>query len=136
MTELSVADYVKLVGAGIEPAGIVGYSAVFWATYAFGRGFGMVLTQPAMSAPRENFELREFTEALYAAREDTMHGLGSQALALNASGIVGVRIDHQIRRLGGDRPGLMITFHAIGTAIDASGSVQPAAPEPVVDLTE
>jgi uncharacterized protein YbjQ (UPF0145 family) len=88
-----------------------------------------------MTVPRENFELREFTEAVYAAREETMHGLGAQALKLNASGIVGVRIDHQMQRLSGDRPGLVVTFHAIGTAIDARSSGHPAAPEPIVDLT-
>jgi uncharacterized protein YbjQ (UPF0145 family) len=34
LTELTVADYSKLVGAGIEPAGIVAWSSVFYANYA------------------------------------------------------------------------------------------------------
>ncbi len=35
MTELSVADYALLLRAGIEPAGIVAWSSVFFASYAY-----------------------------------------------------------------------------------------------------
>ena len=34
MTELSVADYAKLLRAGIEPLGIVAWSSVFFSSYA------------------------------------------------------------------------------------------------------
>ena len=35
LTELSVADYALLLRAGIEPAGIVAWSAVFFVGYSF-----------------------------------------------------------------------------------------------------
>ena len=35
MTELSVADYALLLRAGIEPAGIVAWSSVFFSSYAY-----------------------------------------------------------------------------------------------------
>ena len=40
LTELSVADYALLLRAGIEPAGIVAWSSVFFASYAYGAGGG------------------------------------------------------------------------------------------------
>src|SRR5580693_1354188 len=49
MTELSVADYALLLRAGIEPAGIVAWSSVFFSSYAYrgmlggpGGGAGMM----------------------------------------------------------------------------------------------
>ena len=135
LTELTVADYSKLVIAGIEPAGIVAWSSVFYANYAFGE---TILLGPGQISARENFELREFTQGFYAAREVVMGRLGGQAQMLGASGIVGVRLSHGMQPMsagGVSRPGLMVTFHAIGTAIHDSGEIQPAAPEPIIDLT-
>ena len=72
----------------------------------------------------QNFELREFTQAVYSAREAVMQQIAGQASALGASGVVGVRIGHSVqpRTLGGgvgmrELRGLMVTFNAIGTAI-------------------
>ncbi len=148
LTELSIADYALLLRAGIEPAGIVAWSSVFFANYGYygmlgpGAGMGMGSVQ--------NFELREFTQAFYGARETVMTQLTRQAAALGASGVVGVRIGHTARphtlsggmggAVGGfggrEIRGLMVTFNAIGTAIHQHehehASIEP--PEPVVDL--
>jgi uncharacterized protein YbjQ (UPF0145 family) len=130
LTELSVADYAKLVSADIEPAGIAAWSSVFSSTYGYQTA---LRAQPGLLAPgQESFELREFTQAVYAAREQVMRQLGLQAQALGASGIVGVRIDHEISRQG--TGGLMVTFHAIGTAIQEATDTTPAAPKPIIDL--
>ncbi|HME02366.1 MAG TPA: heavy metal-binding domain-containing protein [Solirubrobacteraceae bacterium] len=134
LTELSVSDYVKLVSAGIEPAGIVGWSSAFFATYAFSGGFGM---QSGMMASGQNFELREFTQGFYAAREQVMGRMGEQAERLGASGIVGVRLAHSVGQMGagGGQTGLLATFHAIGTAVHDRPDVEPPAPKPTIDVS-
>ncbi len=134
LTELSVADYVKLARANIEPLGIVAWSSVFFVAAYYttqmlgGTGF------------MENQELGEFTQGVYSAREIVMGRLTAQAAELGASGVIGTRIEHQIGRvsLGGgryQRGGLMVTFHAIGTAIREARHTTPYAPKPIVDLT-
>jgi uncharacterized protein YbjQ (UPF0145 family) len=139
LTELSVADFAKLVNAGFEPLGIVAWSSVYFAGYAFGPGIaggGMML------GPVQTYELREFTRAFYEARETVMAELSGQASALGASGIVGMKISHRAVRhtlsagMGGrERNGLMVTFNAVGTAIreERRSPIQP--PETTVDLT-
>ncbi len=135
LTELSVADYAKLLGAGIEPAGIVAWSSVCYSTYGYATA---VRAQSGLfTSGIESFELREFTEAIYAARERVMERIGAQAQALGASGIVGVRMPHEIsRRAFGQSniAGLLVTLHAIGTAIDDASDADPPAPQPTIDL--
>ncbi len=142
LTELSVSDYAKLLQAGIEPVGIVAWSAVFFASYAF--PVTGVLGAGALGG-LQNYELSEFTQAFYSAREQVMERIGAQATALGASGIVGMRLAHDMRRHtvqgrsqgfgGGERSGLMVTFHAIGTAVSESAQPTISAPETTVDLT-
>jgi uncharacterized protein YbjQ (UPF0145 family) len=141
LSELSVADFAKLVQAGFEPLGIVAWSSVFFASYSFGPGLsggGMAM------GGMQNFELREFTQAFYNAREAVMARLSEQATALGATGIVGVRIGHTARRHelgagwgpgGGSRTGLMVTFNAIGTAIHQRVKAAAQAPKTILDLS-
>ncbi len=139
LTELSVADFAKLVRAGFEPLGIVAWSAVFFAGYAFGPGIaaGEMMTM----GTTQNYELREFTQALYLARETVMASVGEQAASLGATGIVGMKIGHRARRhslaagFGSrERSGLMVTFNAIGTAIRQQQQASVRPPKPVLDL--
>jgi uncharacterized protein YbjQ (UPF0145 family) len=147
LTELSVSDYAKLVQAGIEPAGIAAWSSVFFAAYSFG---SMMANQgqggmgSLMGAQSYNYELREFTQALYGAREQVMQSMGAQAQSMGATGIVGVRINHSMRRQdvgsgglagGGVRSGLVVEFHAIGTAITEAADAKPWPPQTAIDLT-
>jgi uncharacterized protein YbjQ (UPF0145 family) len=134
LTELSVADYAKLLSAGVEPEGIVGSSSVCFSGLSFDTA---ARARSGMLGGEESFELREFTQAIYAAREGVMERMGAQARSLNASGIVGVRIDHSISResLGqGGASGLLATFHAIGTAVRETADVHPQPPTPTIDL--
>ncbi len=145
LTELSLPEFALLVQAGFEPLGIVAWSSVFFGGFAFGRGLGggeMLAFGPGAV---QNFELREFTQAFYAARETVMAQLGAQAAALGADGIVGMRIGHSARRqslatgMGSrERAGLMITFNAVGTAIAQRererGQPRLPAVQPVIDL--
>jgi uncharacterized protein YbjQ (UPF0145 family) len=143
LTELSVAEYAQLVRAGFEPVGIVAHSSVFFAGYAFGvgrTGFSGGEMLGGIGA-MQNFELSEFTQAFYNARETVMTQMSAQARELGAGGIVGVRIDHTARRQelsagygSGGRSGLMVTFNAIGTAIRQRSDAAVQAPEPVLDL--
>jgi uncharacterized protein YbjQ (UPF0145 family) len=140
LTELSVADFAKLVRGGFEPVGVVAWSSVFFAGYAFG---------PAIAAGEmalgfgQNYELPEFTQAFYEARESVMTRLGEQAERLGASGIVGARIGHKAvpRTLGGgmnsrERSGLMVTFDAIGTAIRQRGEAPLHPPETALSMND
>ena len=142
MTELSVADYALLLRAGIEPAGIVAWSSVFFSSYAYR---GMLGAGPGAMSSMQPYELSEFTQALYNARERTMGQINRQAAALGASGVVGVRIGHTIRPhtissgMGGgfgasELRGMMVTFNAVGTAIRQHEHAEIQAPKPVVDL--
>ncbi len=134
LTELSVADYAKLARAGIEPLGIVAWSSVFfiaasYATPGFG-GLGFA----------QNQELGEFTQGVYSARETVVARLTEQAARLSASGVIGVRIGHQIKRasIGGgryERGGLIVSFHAIGNAIREATDAHFSEPQTIVDLT-
>lgn len=135
LTELSVADYAKLAMAGIEPLGFVAWSSVFfvaasYTTQMLGGGLGFTRNQ----------ELPEFTQGIYGARETVMGRMTAQAARLGASGVIGARIDHTIRRIsmGGGRyeqGGLMVSFHAIGTAIREPADAHVPAPKMTVDLT-
>jgi uncharacterized protein YbjQ (UPF0145 family) len=142
LTELSVADFAKLVQAGFEPCGIVAWSAVFFVSYAF----SPTLLEGGMlgGGGFRNYELSEYTQAFYSARETVMQRMASQAEALHATGVVGVRIGHTARRhtigreFGGrERSGLMVTFNAIGTAIRQEQQTQTPIhpPEMTIDLT-
>lgn len=77
---------------------------------------------------------------MYGAREIVVQRLTAQAGRLRASGVVGVRIGHGIQRisLGGgryERGGLMVTFHALGTAIRETADASFGAPKTTIDLT-
>jgi uncharacterized protein YbjQ (UPF0145 family) len=135
LTELSVADYANLARTGIEPAGIVAWTSVFFAAYE-----NNWLMQPNALNPVQNYELREFTEGVYGAREQVMERLSLQAQQLGAEGIVGMRIGHTVRRqeIGSanrSRGGAVITFDAIGTAVRNTDAVRLDAPKTTVDLT-
>jgi uncharacterized protein YbjQ (UPF0145 family) len=139
LTELSVADFSKLEQAGFEPLGIVAWSSVFFAGYS---ASGLAVGGRMMVGATENFELRDFTQAFYNARETVMAELGAQASAVGASGVVGVRIGHRAvphtlpARMGSSsRTGLMVTFNAIGTAIRQRESAPLHPPETTIDLT-
>jgi uncharacterized protein YbjQ (UPF0145 family) len=135
LTELSVADYANLQRAGIEPLGIVAWTSVFFAAY--GNNW---IAEPNVLNPTQNYELREFTQGVYSAREQVMGRLGLQAQQLGASGIVGVRIGHTVRRQDAgagnqQRGGAVITFDAIGTAVRERAGVRQDPPKTTVDLS-
>lgn len=138
LTELSLADFANLDRAGIEPLGVVAWSSVFFVAASYNTqmmsgGLGRLST-----TGMENQELPEFTQGIYSARESVIAQMTGQAQQLNASGVIGTRIDHGIERIEGDsnRPGgLIVTFHAIGTAIREREAATLYPPEMTVSLT-
>ncbi|MHB1537369.1 MAG: heavy metal-binding domain-containing protein [Solirubrobacteraceae bacterium] len=139
MTELSVADYSKLLAAGVEPAGIVAWTSVFFISAIYFQAEREALGFGAFgSGSFRNFEYKGATQGFYGAREQVMDRLGEQARQLHASGIVGVRISHTIRGTEGaggpQAAGLIASFSALGTAVhDVAAKPQP--PMLTIDLT-
>ncbi len=138
LSELSVADYAKLLQAGVEPLGIVAWSSVFFVLASTemqamgGLGGQLLFTQ--------NQELVGYTQGVYEARETVVARMSSQAERLGASGVIGTRIAHGISqrdvRMGGfTQTGLAVTFHAVGTAISEDPNTIPFPPETAIDLT-
>jgi uncharacterized protein YbjQ (UPF0145 family) len=142
ITELSVADYAKLLSAGVEPTGIVAWTSVFFISLLYFQmererlGFSGVGMLGGSSFA--NFEYKAATQAFYGARERVMGQIGRQASSLGASGIVGVRIGHTISGAdGGGGPGaagLIASFSALGTAVHDVSST-PQAPQTTIDLS-
>jgi uncharacterized protein YbjQ (UPF0145 family) len=137
LTELSVSEYAKLIEAGVEPLGIVAWTAVFFAT----QEQGMMMGAGGYN-PMGNYELPAFTQGVYGAREQVMERLGQQAQQLGASGIVGMRVGHSVRRqevgggMGGtSRAGAVITFDAIGTAVRDTQTKAPPSTKTTVNLS-
>jgi uncharacterized protein YbjQ (UPF0145 family) len=136
LTELTVADYANLLRAGYQPAGVVAETGVFWAA-----GSWLAQRGGMMMGNSYNYEFQEFTQAVYAAREQVMSRIAGQAERLGAQGVVGVRIGHRVRPtaggggMGQSPAGAMITFDAIGTAVHADREHQPLNPETIIDLT-
>jgi len=137
LTELAVDDYWKLAQAGIDPLGVVAWSSAFFVRASYntqmlgGLGGTMGFTQ--------NQELPEYTQGFYEARELVMERMTAQAAQLGATGVVGVRINHGIQRFeaGSGRyaqGGLMVTFHAVGTAIREREAAPLYAPQTTIDL--
>jgi uncharacterized protein YbjQ (UPF0145 family) len=144
LTELSMAEYAMLLQGGFEPLGIVAWSSVFFTSYVFGGivGEGM-LAGGSLTMGVRNFELREFTQAIYTARETVMQRITGQAASLGASGVVGMKIAHTVRPhtlsgggISGGRQlsGMMVTFTAVGTAIQQHAASTVKSPKPTIDL--
>jgi uncharacterized protein YbjQ (UPF0145 family) len=104
-SDLSGQDFWTLIQAGYAPLGMVMGSCVYHIAHQ-----GMFR---AMSNIGQNVELPQYTEGLYDARELAMSRMQAEAEALNAEGIVGVRLNAHGHRWGGHTT----EFFAIGTAV-------------------
>jgi uncharacterized protein YbjQ (UPF0145 family) len=122
-TTLSARDFHLLVRGGYQPSGIVvGVSVVGFPRRSVAQGLGVA---------RENVELTEQTNALYAAREQAMQRIEAEATGLGADGIVAVELR--------ERPVRMTMTHAVellavGTAV-RSGSDGHVPLDPHLQLT-
>lgn len=118
LSSLSGQQFASLVRSGWMPIGITAGSTV---SYVMG-GFQTMRAMSGFSARMQNQELTELTQGVYAARQLTMRHIERQARELEAAGIVGMQIEqHQhpreIDQQGYKRLDLIVTMHAIGTAV-------------------
>jgi uncharacterized protein YbjQ (UPF0145 family) len=113
-SDLSVDEYVLVKAAGFHPVGLVVGSSI----YHVGSQIGNY---------NQNQELGYLSQAMYNARELAMSRMEAEADALEADGIVGVRLTFKQYEWG---PSLA-EFIAVGTAVKASsGSYRTAAGKP------
>jgi uncharacterized protein YbjQ (UPF0145 family) len=122
-SDLSGQDFWTLMQTGHVPQGLVMGTCVFHIAH---RKF----TQ-ALGSMGQNVELPNFTQALYEARELAMTRMQDEATQLQASGIVGVRLEEKSHQWGSHT----IEFLALGTAVTKrSGEVTLPKPTTIISL--
>jgi uncharacterized protein YbjQ (UPF0145 family) len=157
LSDLSVQDYWRLSSSGWSPAGLLAATSVVFVSQGF-----RTRMRRRMSIAR-NQELLEFSDGFSAARHSAMADLRAQAKAENADGVFGVSFEYEIGHgkfsvrgvgrqgshvsqttvaIGGAMPmggadkrsGVVVTVHAIGTAIRRDP--EAAKPRPATTLMD
>ncbi len=122
---LSARDFALLAAAGWSPIGL-----------AFGASFVYAPRRDAATAlrqSRQNVELTNPTQALYAAREAAMERMQASGLALGAQGVVGVQIAEGPMTFARH----VIGFTARGTAVRLlAGEHRTITPDIVLPLND
>lgn len=128
LTDLSLQDYWKLRQAGVQPCGLVAATACFFVVR------GAWSAQMQTLTFNRNQEIEDYTQGVYQAREAALGRLTDQIRVAGGDGVVGVKINHSIAEhemkvgVGSSTvTGLIVTFHAIGTAVRL-GQTQPTYP--------
>jgi uncharacterized protein YbjQ (UPF0145 family) len=101
-SDLSVNEFLLVREVGFRPLGLVLGSSIYHVGLQVGR-WGA------------NQELDVLSQAMYHARELAMSRMEAEADALRADGIVGVRLDVEMKEFGSD----IAEFIAVGTAVKA-----------------
>ncbi|MEU8775529.1 heavy metal-binding domain-containing protein [Streptomyces sp. NPDC048606] len=104
-SDLSGQDFWTLVRAGYAPLDMVMGSCVYHVAH---QRFAQ-----ALSTTGRNVEIEPFTQALYGARELAMGRMRAEAQALDAEGIVAVRLRQHSHSWGSHTT----EFFAVGTAV-------------------
>ena len=121
-SDLSGQDFWTLLQTGHMPQGLVMGTCVYHIAH---RGLGQTL-----SSIGQNVELPNFTQALYEARELAMTRMQDEAERLEATGIVGVRLEEKNHQWGSHT----IEFLSLGTAVTKSGDAHPPKPTTIISL--
>jgi len=104
-SDLSGQDFWTLMHTGHVPQALVMGTCVYHIAH---RGLGQTL-----GSIGQNVELPNFTQALYEARELAMTRMQDEAQRLDATGIVGVRLEEKSHMWGSHT----IEFLSLGTAV-------------------
>jgi uncharacterized protein YbjQ (UPF0145 family) len=99
-SDLSVNEFLLVKEAGFQPLGLVMGSSIYH------------IANPAIGGPG-GAELTTLTQALYNSRELAMERMEAEAEALDADGVVAVRLTLNVHAWGAN----VIEFLAIGTAV-------------------
>ena len=120
-SDLSGQDFYKLLASGHRPVGMVMGSCVYHVAHQS--------MWKAMKQIGQNMEMANFTQALYDARELAMERMQREGEALQAEGIVAVRLEERSHGWGSH----IIEFFAVGTAIVPLGA-EPGLTSPTLTL--
>jgi uncharacterized protein YbjQ (UPF0145 family) len=101
-SDLSVNEFLLVREAGFRPVGLVLGSSIYHVGLQIARW-------------SKNQELDVLSQAMYHARELAMSRMEAEADALKADGIVGVRLEVEMKEFGAD----IAEFIAVGTAVKA-----------------
>ena len=110
-SDLSVNEFLLVREVGFKPLGLVLGSSIYHVGLQVGR-WG------------KNQELDVLSQAMYHARELAMSRMEAEADALGADGIVGVRLDVEMKEFGAD----IAEFIAVGTAVKAEPGAAASRP--------
>jgi len=128
VSDLSARDFAMLMVAGWQPLGLAtGASFV----YAPRRTVGTVLQQQS-----QNVELKNFTEAMYSARETAMERMQSDALALKGSGVVEVKLVEGPMSFATHAVGFAVWGTVVRLAKDSHQLVRPTMVVSLNDVEE
>jgi uncharacterized protein YbjQ (UPF0145 family) len=126
LSNLSGQEFACLLATGWWPVGMLAETSVIYVMT--GRNQGLATRRFA-----PNQELGDFTHGINYARKMVRTKMQTEAKALEAGGIVGVRIEvgrreeeHEGRKSGRQKD-MIVTVHALGTAV-AELAEHPAAP--------
>jgi uncharacterized protein YbjQ (UPF0145 family) len=131
---LSAQEYCTMLQAGVRPVGLVFGNCAYYIYSGYG-------TQ-MQNFSWYNQEVENYTQSVYDAQRHAFGRLHGQAQALAANGVIGVHLDHTLRRIkAGDsdneREDYIVEFVAWGTAIvEAPANAKLKAPSMVVDLED
>jgi len=118
LTDLSMPDFVLLRRAGCDPVGVVAATSVI---YVIPGAATKRLTTGLFSFAQPNQELIDYTQGLYAAREQALMRANNEAWRSGATSVVGLSLERDvaIREVdqNGKREDLIVTYHVIGTGI-------------------
>ena len=120
-SDLSGQDFWTLLRAGYRPVGMVMGNCVY---HVARQGLGQWFNQVG-----RNVEMTNYTQALYDARELAMERMQSEAVSLQAQGVVGAQINEHSHGWGSH----VIEFFAVGTAV-ISISEDHSIPTPSLSL--
>jgi uncharacterized protein YbjQ (UPF0145 family) len=101
-SDLSVNEFLLVREVGFRPLGLVLGSSIYHV--------GLQVARWGKSQ-----ELDVLSQAMYHARELAMSRMEAEAQALGADGVVGVRLDVELKEFGSD----IAEFIAVGTAVQA-----------------
>src|SRR5215472_3343773 len=101
-SDLSVNEFLLVREVGFRPLGLVLGSSICHVGIQWGRW-------------SKNQELTVLSQAMYHARELAMTRMEEEAKTLGADGVVGVRLDVEMKEFGAD----IAEFIAVGTAVKA-----------------
>jgi uncharacterized protein YbjQ (UPF0145 family) len=101
-SDLTVNEFLLVREAGFRPLGLVLGSSIYHVGIQMGRW-------------NKNQELDVLSQAMYHARELAMGRMEEEAKTLGADGVVGVRLDVELKEFGAD----IAEFIAVGTAVKA-----------------